>query len=275
MEKHSKKNMKVRSKKAKHSKIKENKTNKKKIVYLTLMMVLLAIFIIAGIYIIKYFIEINNVNKASEELNNIDISEVPKDSQETERMLKVKELQKQNSDIKAWIEIEGTKINYPVMQGEDNSFYMTHTYKKKYSSWGSLFLDKDYDWSIPSTNLLIYGHNNKNGTMFKDLEKYKKEKFYKEHPIIRFTTNSEDAEYEIISVFLSKVYYKSDTNVFRYYYFINAENEDEFNEYINNAKKASLYDTGKTAKYGDQLITLSTCSYHVKDGRLVVVARKK
>lgn len=111
--------------------------------------------------------------------------------------------------------------------------------------------------------------------MFEDLTKYQKESFYKQHPNIKFTTNNEESEYEIISVFLSRVYYKSEKNVFRYYFFIDAQNEEEYNEYVKNCKSASLYDTGKTAKYGEQLMTLSTCSYHTEDGRLAVVARKK
>ena len=111
--------------------------------------------------------------------------------------------------------------------------------------------------------------------MFADLIKYKDESFYKEHPTIKFTTADEDSEYEIISVFLSRVYYKSEKNVFRYYYFINAENEQEYNDYVNNAKAVSLYDTGKTAQYGDQLITLTTCEYSQEDGRFVVVGRKR
>ena len=185
---------------------------------------------------------------------------------ETERMKMLKELQKENSDIVAWLQIEDSKINYPVLQGEDNSFYMTHDYKKEYSKDGSLFLDKDYDWDIPSSNLLIYGHNNRGSTeMFVDLMNYKEEDYYNNHKIIRFTTAEEDAEYEIIAVFLSRVYYKSEKNVFRYYYFINAENEQEFNDYVENSKKASLYNVDATAKYGDQLLTLSTCSYHTED----------
>ena len=162
------------------------------------------------------------------------------------------------------------------MQGKDNDFYMNHDYKKETSKRGSLFLDKDYDWSIPSSNLLIYGHNNtKDGSMFTDLLKYKKKKFYEEHPTIKFTTDKEEAEYEIMAAFLSRVYYKTEKNVFRYYYFINAQNKEEYDEYVHNAKEASLYNTGKTAKYGDQLITLSTCEYSQEDGRFVVVARKK
>ena len=110
--------------------------------------------------------------------------------------------------------------------------------------------------------------------MFVNLINYKDEDYYKTHKTIRFTTNQEDAEYEIISVFLSRVYYKSETDVFRYYYFINAENEQEFNDYVENSKKASLYNIEATATYGDQLMTLSTCEFSQEDGRLAVVARK-
>lgn len=160
------------------------------------------------------------------------------------------------------------------MQGKDNDYYLNHNYKKERNISGSIFLDKNYVWEPPSSNLLIYGHNNKNNTMFEDLLKYKNRTFYEKHPTIRFTTNKEDANYEIISAFESRVYYKSEKNVFRYYHFINAKTENEYNEFVNNAKKASLYDTGKTAKYGEQLITLSTCAYHTKDGRFVVIAKK-
>lgn len=216
--------------------------------------------------------------KASSEAQNvieeIKIDETKVTETKTARMLKLEELQKVNSDVVAYIQIEGTNISYPVLQTKDNDYYMTRTYKKKYSKDGSLFLDKDYDWSIPSSNLLIYGHNNSNDKMFAELMKYKKEAFYKKHKIIKFTTNKEDAEYEIIAAFESRAYYKSEKNVFRYYFFINAKNKTEYNSYVNNSLKSSLYKTGKTATYGDQLLTLSTCSYHVKDGRFVVVARK-
>jgi len=198
--------------------------------------------------------------------NIINDNSMPQDNAETERMKMLKELQKENSDIVAWIEIEDSKINYPVLQGEDNEYYMTHTYKKEYSKDGSLFLDKDYNWSKPSANLLIYGHNNIGSKeMFVDLMNYKEEEYYNNHKIIRFTTPEEDAEYEIIAVFLSRVYYKSETDVFRYYFFIDAENEQEFNEYVQNSKEASIYNIEATAEYGDQLLTLSTCSYHTQD----------
>ncbi len=249
-------------------------------------LILLLLIIFSVIYIIKYSFDIYNTKKESNLLENISINEVENNeiiaSQEenvvvptkTSRMLELEELQKENSDIVAWIEIENTDINYPVLQGSDNTFYMRHNYKKDYSINGSIFLDKDYSWNPPSSNLLIYGHNNKNNTMFQNLLKYKDKNFYEQHQKIRFTTNSEDAYYDIISAFESRVYYKSEQNVFRYYYFINSNNENEYNNFISNVKNASLYDTGKTATYGEQLMTLSTCSYHTKDGRFAVVAKK-
>lgn len=208
--------------------------------------------------------------------SNKDIKKILGSVSKTEdRIKQLEELQKINPDVVALIEIEDSNINHPVLQTTDNNFYMTHDYKKEYSKDGSLFLDKDYNWDLPSTNLLIYGHNNiGSNEMFASLMNYKEESYYNNHKIIRFTTNTEDAQYEIISVFLSRVYYKSETDVFRYYYFINANNEEEFNDYVENSKKASLYNIDATAKYGDQLLTLSTCEYSQDDGRLAIVARK-
>lgn len=235
-------------------------------------------------YGVIYFLESKNVQKEFQALLNtvaidntiIENNKIAIDEPIiTERMLKIKELNSQYPDLKAWIEIGDSNINYPIMHGQDNSFYMNHDYKKEYSRWGSLFVDKEYDWNLPSSNLLIYGHNFSDGIMLSDLLKYKDKSFFDAHQTIRFTTAEEDVEFEVLAVFYSRVYYKSETNVFRYYYFVNAETEEEYNEFVENAKKASIYDTGKTAEYGDQLLTLSTCEYSQEDGRFVVIARKK
>lgn len=193
--------------------------------------------------------------------------------EKNERMLKIEALQNENKDIKGWIEIPGTTINYPVLQGEDNEFYVNHNYKKNKVKSGAIFIDMMYSWDKPSTNMLIYGHNMKNGTMFTTLMNYQSKSYYEKHPSIRFTTNTSDSTYDIIAAFESKAY-KDSENVFKYYDFINANNEDEFNNYITNIKKMSIYDTGKTAMYGDELMTLSTCAYHTENGRFVVVAKK-
>lgn len=253
--------------KGKRFKKEENHNKKLKVISIIIIVIFL---IVLGIFIYN-----KNKNKNTYEDLREKMNVAEDDNASQERINKLNELKKENPDIVAWLEIEGTTIAYPVMHTDNNDFYMTHNYKKEYSKDGSLFLDKAYDWTIPSTNLLIYGHNNIGSTeMFAKLENYKDEDYYKEHKKIRLITEKEDSEYEIIAVFLSRVYYKSEKNVFRYYFFINAENEEEFNYYIDNSKKASLYNIEATAEYGDQLLTLSTCEYSQEDGRLAIVAKK-
>lgn len=272
----------------------------KDFVYTILYIIFITIIIISALYILKFYKMSNEATKESQLLNEIDLEtqeeannssneietktnkadgnaskNIENNIETTERMLKVKKLQKENDDIVGWLEIEDTNINYPVLQGDDNEFYLNRNYKKEKSEKGSIFLDAKYNWNIPSNNLLIYGHNIINGLMFQDLLKYESQDFYKKHPNIRFTTEKDDKEYEIISVFKSRVYYKAEKNVFRYYDFINAKKEEDYMEFVKNAKKASIYDTETTAKYGDELITLVTCSYHIEDGRFVVIGREK
>ncbi len=285
----------------------KTKVNSKKI-YIIIYILLTVLIILSLIYIINFFSLKKEAREQSNLLNAIQINEEEKtekvdsnileekeiivgeattqniqtetiensepQNKETERMLQVKQLKEENADIIGWLEIENTTINYPVLQGTDNEYYMTHNYKKEKSKNGSIFLNADYDWNIESNNLLIYGHNLGNGTMFQELLKYESESYYKQHPKIRFTTVEDDSEYEIISAFKSRVYYKSEKNVFRYYYFINSKSEEEYNQFVKNAKNASLYPIETTASYGDQLITLSTCSYYVEDGRFAVVGKK-
>ena len=116
----------------------------------------------------------------------------------------------------------------------------------------------------------IYGHHIKGGKMFGALEDYKSKSFYEEHKNIQFDTLTEQAEYEIVAVFKTVAY---SSEGFRYYDFVDAENEEDFNSYVGKCKELALYDTGVTAEYGDRLITLSTCEYSARNGRLVVVAK--
>ena len=240
-----------------------------------LRIIFIIIFIVCVTCIAYYFYKVNREKQQYNQiLENTVIDQEKVTTQKTERMLQLEELRKQNEEIVGWLEIEGTNINYPVLQGIDNDYYLTHNYKKEYSISGSLFLDKDFNMNEGSSNYLIYGHRNKQGIMFEDLMKYSNEDFYKEHKRIKFTTNKEDKEYEILSVFYSRVYYQNEKNVFRYYYFVNAKNQEEYNNFVNECKKASIYDTGITATYGEQLLTLSTCEYSQEDGRFVVVCKK-
>ena len=181
------------------------------------------------------------------------------------------ELFLQNSDMVGWIKVEGTNINYPVMQTPNEpNFYLKHNFEKEYSDLGTPYVQEDCDIA-QSDNLVIYGHHIKGGKMFGALEDYKAKSFYEEHKTIQFDTLTQHGEYEIIAVFKTVVY---SPEGFRYYDFVNAENAEAFDEYIAKCKELALYDTGVTAEYGDKLITLSTCEYSAQNGRLVVVAKK-
>lgn len=255
--------------KSRHSKKSNNKLKK-------IVLLLLIVVFVCGIGYTIYYLYNSYKDKKNNTniLDNVIVDDTPVTEEKTEKMLQLEELQKENNEIIGWLEIEDTNINLPVCQTTDNDFYLTHNYKKEKSKGGSLFLDKNFDLINGSSNYLIYGHRNTQGLMFEDLLKYIKEDFYNNHKTIKFTTNKDDSVYEIMSVFYSRVYYKKEKDVFRYYNFVNANNEEDYNDFVNNCKKSSIYDTGVTANYGDQLLTLSTCEYSQEDGRFVVVAKK-
>lgn len=181
-------------------------------------------------------------------------------------------LYEENKDLAGWLSIEGMKIDHPVMQGEDDSYYLHHDFYGQDSRYGCLYVKEQADLDA-GTNFIIYGHNMKDGSMFGDLDLYLKESFYKEHPVISFDTLYEERTYDIIAVFRSQVY-NADEDVFKYYQFYEADTQEEFEDFYGNIKELSLYDTGVEAKFGDTFLTLSTCAYHVPDGRLVVVAKR-
>lgn len=185
---------------------------------------------------------------------------------------KYKSLYMENGDLAGWLTVEGTKIDYPVMQCEDDEYYLHHDFDGKDSKYGCLYVREKADLE-EGTNFVIYGHNMRDGSMFGELDLYLEEEFYREHSRISFDTLYEEHTYEILAVFRSRIYGEKD-DVFKYYQFYEAETKEEFDDFYENIKELSLYDTGVTARFGDKLITLSTCAYHVKDGRLAVVAKR-
>ena len=195
-------------------------------------------------------------------------------SQDKSFLSDYQDLYLQNNDMVGWIKIEDTKINYPVMQSKDNpNFYLKHGFDKAYTDYGCPYVQENCDVDIPSDNLIIYGHNMKDSSMFSRLMKYTDKSFWESHKIIRFDTLTEKCDYEVIAAFKTVVYTDSPES-FKYYQFVNADTADEFNAYIAKCKELALYDTGVTAEYGDKLITLSTCEYSRNNGRMVVVAKK-
>jgi len=178
-----------------------------------------------------------------------------------------------NSDLAGWIKIDGTKADDPVMYvANDNFKYLYKNFNLKFDAAGVPFIDGGCSLDPESDNLIIYGHNMLDGDMFGQLKNYADKEFCKENPVIYFNTLYEEREYEVLAAFYDRIYDESE-DCFKFYRFIDAVNEEEFNEAYNYWKEKSEYDTGVTAEFGDRFITLVTCSYHVNEGRFVVIAR--
>jgi sortase B len=207
-----------------------------------------------------------------EEIQDIVENNISEDNQElTEEMIDLYKLYLINNDVVAWIKVEGTNINYPVMQNEE--YYLRRNVYKEYSSYGTPFL-ADYCNINTSDNLIIYGHHIKSGKMFADLDKYKGYDFYNAHTTIKLYklqgTETIEEEYKVIFCFKTTV----NNGGFKYYNFYNASSEEEYNSFVEQCRKLSFYNTDESAIYGDKLITLSTCEYSLNNGRMVVVAKK-
>ena len=184
-----------------------------------------------------------------------------------------KKIHQRNQKLIGWVKIDDTIIDYPVMQTSNNEYYLDHNFNQEKDNNGSIFMDKDCIAYPRSQNLILYGHHMRSGKMFGDLEKYAKESYYKEHSIIQFDTIYEKGTYQVMYVFRAKVL-KENEIAFKYYQFIDAISGEEFNSYMKEMERMSLYDTGVTAEYGDDLLTLSTCDNSQTDGRFVVVAKR-
>lgn len=200
---------------------------------------------------------------------------VPTEPEPTEPVMLAKyaPLYEQNHDLFGWLRIDGTVIDYPVMHTPtDPEKYLHTNFKREYSFGGIPFIDANC--SADSDNLLIYGHNMLDGSMFRTLLKYQQKDFWQRNPVISFSTLYEEQEYEVVAAFYDKVYKKSDTN-FKFYQFYDTSDQSSFDEAMAYYREHALYDTGVTAQCGDLFLTLVTCAYQTENGRFVVVARKK
>lgn len=239
------------------------------IIYRGVIILLTAVFVTAAVMIVQHFYQ---EKKSAEQFATLAECMQPQESTATTNTpaQKYASVLAENSDFIGWLKIEGTAIDYPVMQTPGNPhYYLRRGFDKKYSYYGVPYAAENCVAGT-SANTIIYGHNMKNGSMFSDLEKYTSQDYYNAHKMVYFNTIKEYATYEILAIFKTTA---GAADEFEYYKFTDG-NAEEFYNYIDRCKALSLYDTGVTANYGDQLITLSTCEYSNKNGRLAVVAKK-
>lgn len=171
----------------------------------------------------------------------------------------------QNEDIRAWVYLKDTIINYPVVRGSDNSFYLTHMFNKAYNGAGSLFMDANAPDNFEGFNTVIYGHHMRDGSMFALLEKYKSQEFYENNKQLELITPS--AKYHLIVVGFELVYSESDAYK---YNFIDDKEKQALIEYT---EKNNLIKVHERANIKDRLVTLSTCAYEATGDRYVLVTK--
>ena len=176
----------------------------------------------------------------------------------------------ENNHVVGWIKIDGTKVDYPVMQTpEEPNYYLKRNFKGQYSEHGCIYIREECDMNKPSDNITVYGHNMLDGSMFACLLDYQDKAAWENNPLIFFDTLTEYHTYKIFAVFKTTA---SIDEGFKYHNMIDAVDKEDFDNFIATAKELAFYDTGITPKYGDKIICLSTCEYTLTNGRLVVAA---
>lgn len=244
--------------------------------------VALIVFVIAAYNIAYYFINpMIQQSKLSEMAKEYHSYEAKSNYYDSQINPKFKSFYNKNNDLIGWITIDGTNIDYPVVQNEDSEFYMRKGFDKSYSREGSIFADKtsSIEYKNESKNIMLYGHHmDSTGTMFKELDSYLSLEFYKKNPNIIFDTLYRDGEYKVFAVFITNALPSQDNGNFYDYRKTEFSSDKEFSEWINQARLRSVIDTGVEVSTTDEILTLQTCNDSFQsDGekaRLIVMARR-
>lgn len=253
----------------------KNISNKKKLILNGVLYLCFAVFAISLWEIGKYYYESYMVKIANDNLSSNYNDNVESNGELPEGYLKkFSYLYSINKDVKGYLKINNTRIDYPIVQSVNNDYYLYKDFYGKNSRYGSVFYDYRTDVKKPATNTVIYGHNIKDGQMFSDLIKYKDINFYKQNPTLQYDTVYEEGEYEVFGAILANVNPEKG-EVFDYNNKLEFRNDKEFNDYINEIKKRSVIDTGVNVAFGDKIITISTCDdVDNIDSRFAIFAKK-
>ncbi|HEY5557986.1 class B sortase [Acetobacterium sp.] len=226
------------------------------------------LFLISGILILVFICGIGYyvyplIMKGQQKQMIIDIAqgEITKNSD----TIDFEGLKALNPETVGWVSIEGTPLDYPVVQTDNNDYYLSHNFEKNPAIEGTVFLDAVCD-SKKSRNDILYGHYMRDETMFGVLWQYQDEAFLKEHNLIKYDRPSDSGEWEIFSVYTTEADYDYRQPEFA--------NDNDFISYMNRVKDRSIYDTGVVLNPTDSVLTLSTCIYTFDNARFVVHARK-
>lgn len=224
----------------------------------TLRRILTAILLVILLFSIwnlaKIFLEYRKGDQIYEQALTFSVStgDAAAVEEETSPMVDFEGLQEINPEIFGWILIEDTKINYPILQGENNQYYLTHAYDHQVSSYGSIFLDESNSPDLSDRHSILYGHNMKNKAMFGDLSKYKEQEFADAHPTITILFPDKTQTYTIFSAYTA--------HVLDEVYHLEFESDAQFQTMLDEMVSKSLIDSEITPTSQDRILTLSTCT---------------
>lgn len=240
-----------------------------------IFLIALIVFVATGIYLIGYLRQGDVNSRLVEEAREI-YQKAEEGTDDNGISLSFKTLYEQNPDVVGWINIAGTKVDYPVYQTDDNDFYVTHDMSREESRYGAIFADSNAQITPDgnSQNLVLYGHNMIDDSMFGSLLEYNNLSYYKENPVIDFDTLYGEGAYKIFAVIITNAYKEQDDGFVFNYRQNTFSSDNNFLNWIENVKVRSLINTDVDVVAGDEILTLSTCSYEFEEARTVVFARK-
>ena len=246
----------------------------KKALRIILLVVFIGIFVYSGWNLATYYLAAHQQEQTVSGLRKQLVEEEDSYELNADGILKrYEKLYTENPDMIGWLSVKDTPIDYPVMQRKgDGEYYLHRDFYEKDASAGCLFLEEHCDADKPSTNLIIYGHHMKDGSMFGSLISYKDAAFRAAHPIVQFDTLYASHSYEVVAAIETEIPAEG-SDAFRYYDCVGTDAQ-QFAQYCAFIEENRCYDTGTTIQPGDRLLTLSTCAYHTANGRFLVVARQ-
>lgn len=246
----------------------KSKKYKKAILNLVIYIMLLSILLYSGIKIYKWYKDKTNNNKIAEQIRDtVIVEEKNEDENKEESKVDFNKLKEQNSDAVAWIKVNNTNIEYPVVKGSNNSFYLNHSFDKSNNSAGWIFADYRNKFDNTDKNIVIYGHNMKDNSMFGSLKNILNSDWYdnEENTNIILYTENEKCIYKVFSI------YKIESE--DYYITTEFENDKKFEQFVNTIKKRSIKEFDIDVSGSDNILTLSTCANNNKY-RVVLHAKK-
>lgn len=232
----------------KERRFKKEKKNKKISIISLIKIILIITMIFSGYKIVKWYIE----NKKTDQLmDQISKSIVVDENNNT--IIDFNTLKEMNTDTVAFIQVNGTDIKYPVVKGNDNSYYLTHSFDGSVSSAGWIFADYNNKFDGTDKNIIIYGHNRKDGSMFSSLKNILNKEWYEneENKYVILITNEGTTVYKVFSVYQIEA---------EDYYITTSFSSKQYSKFLNTMKKRSIYDFGVDVENADTILTLSTCS---------------